>query len=425
MGTIGWKKARLNILASMFAIVMTLAGPVVGTAGANMWNEWTSGGSIDYTQIENTTAYLSAPFVEEKISTEARYASVNGTGTSANITAETPTWDTTTEWDQVTITSTGTDVKLIFNLNITLDELLDTKNTEMRIKTNGSKALEITIEAVKSDGVDLKTHELYNKEVANLSQKAVWDFDPTDILEASNELDPAKTDDVWIRIIIEGKGTTKLTTADVVQFQFAWGGNDNVYALSSEDALGMTAVIMGLLYLILAVLATPMLNIDGDGSVQKTFRQAARRSRGTMGYIPVIVMAIAAVVMCFLTMDAAALSPGTSATTNSVGMDPLFWGIAGSFLLIGGWAFMMFSGFTKTLPKKFNLLGFSVTTGSGILGTIIATATDTSTFVSSAFLGHLGWQGWIFAIGYGAFFFVLIWNGIWCWRKKKPFTLWR
>lgn len=427
---IGKKKAAVNVLLTIAAVVFTICGPVIGALAANGWNEWTSGGSLDYDQQENATAYLSAPFVEEKISTEGRYASINGTGTSANITAETPVFDVVTEWDQVTITSTGTDVRFILNLNLSLAEMMASKYTELRIKTNSSKALDIEIEAVKSDGVDLTTYDLYEAEPGNLSKTSTWSFDATDILLAKTTLAPAKTDDVWIRIIISGKDTVKLTTADVIQFQVALGGNDNVYAIAHEDSLGLTAVILGIVYLVGGTLATPWINFSGDGSLQKTVSTAARGrksksrrgSRGSMGIVPVLVLGGLAVVLGVFSMDAAA-APTTSTVNAGSTIDPLFWGIAGSFVFIGAFAFMMFSGVTKTLPKKFNLLGMTISTTTGVVGSFIATATDTSTFVSAAFLGQLGWQGWVFAAGFAWFVIVLIWNGIYCWRMKKPFSL--
>jgi hypothetical protein len=308
------------------------------------------------------------------------------------------------------------------------------KYTELIVKTNGSKALDLKIEACKSDGVTLSTVELFTAEIGNKSQITTWDYTATQILEAKNTLNAAATDKVWIRIAISGGGTQKLTTADTVQFQFAHRGVDNVYSRSNEDMMGITAVILGIVFIILGVIATPFINLDGTGKAQTAYSKATRgkgrkrkkASRGTMGLLPVIFLGLAAVVMGFLTMDAAALPvDGTTAQAATGGIDPLFVGLAGSFILIGGWAFMMFSGFTRTMPKKFSIAGFTITSGVGILGSALAMVSDTATFVSSAYLGNLGWQGWIFAGGYTFFAIILVWNGIWCWRQKKPFTLWR
>lgn len=92
-----------------------------------------------------------------------------------------------------------------------------------------------------------------------------------------------------------------------------------------------------------------------------------------------------------------------------------------SFIFMGLFGLVIYAGKTKPNPSWLKALGFSTT--SGVLGVIFAIAGKTYIFFAAAITGNLGLAGVIFMIGYLAMMGVMIWNVLWCWSKRKPFTL--
>ena len=92
-------KRQVDIYLMVGAILLLFVGLPVGLWGANTFNSFLAGTATE-TQVENTTSFYEGPILDG-IATEGRYASVN----NSVITAETPTWDTVTEWDQVVLTT--------------------------------------------------------------------------------------------------------------------------------------------------------------------------------------------------------------------------------------------------------------------------------------------------------------------------------
>lgn len=271
------KKLYTNIALSVLALTFFICGPFLGVFTVEKVNGWLSDG-YEYDQIENVTAFYTAPFLEEK-STEARYASVNGTGSSATVTSETPLWDLTTEWDQVTITSTGPDVKVMFNVNMTTKELMEDPYYQMRMRFNGTKGMDLTVEAVKYDGITMTSVELWTGHVSNGSQVAYWNWTPIEILEGHSDLDSEKSDEVWIRIVLEGETGTNLTTGDEIDFQFAFGGPGNSYSLSSWGLFNFLGIGGGIVYGFFALLATPLLDIRGGGHIGKVGKTVSKTAK--------------------------------------------------------------------------------------------------------------------------------------------------
>jgi hypothetical protein len=277
LGDIGMARKKSSIknkrlFWALGAIALLLLAVPVGVWIGNQVNGWRAD-SYAYDQMENVTSeYYEAPIIESS-DTEAKVVSLNDT----TITEETPTWDTTSEWDQVIITSTGTDVSLIFNLNISAEDLLRSNDFQVRMKFNGSKPLDVSIETCKFDGITLTTSQVWSKSISNGSQVAYWNWTPTEILEAHDNLNQDPTDESWIRIVIEGGDTSKLTTGDTVQFQVAIGGPDNLLTWSSYGIMTTTATLLGIGLAVMALFASPLVNpVSGGGYLSKGYKKYRR-----------------------------------------------------------------------------------------------------------------------------------------------------
>lgn len=263
-------KRQVDIYLMVGAILLLFVGLPVALWGANTFNSFLAGTATE-TQVENVTAFYEGPILDGK-ATEGRFGSFGNN----TVTVEVPTWDTVTEWDQVVLTTSGTDAKMIFNWNTTVDGLLKSKDYQFRMKLNGTKALAVTINAVKYDGVTL-TSVLCKSfpHVGNLSQTIYWNYSGTDLLGVISGLNPATTDEVYIQIIIEGYGTTKLTTGDTIQFQFALVGPSNAYSFTNWQIMTGFATIGGIAFFFVAMASTSYWNpLSGDGKVQKGYRKA-------------------------------------------------------------------------------------------------------------------------------------------------------
>lgn len=266
MGKFGKLKNKRAFWALGAIALLFLAVPL-GVWIGNEINTWRSD-TYAYDQMENVTSeYYEAPIIESS-DTEAKVVSLNDT----TITEETPTWDTVSEWDQLIVTSTGTDVSLIFNLNISAEDLMRSSDYQMRMKLNGSKALDLSIEVCKFDGVAFTSSEVWSGHVSNGSEVNYWNWTPTEVLEAHDIQDLEPTDESWIRIIISGADGDKLTTGDTVQFQIAKGGPDNLTTWSSYGIMTTTTTLLGIGLMIMALFASPLVNpISGGGYAGKGY----------------------------------------------------------------------------------------------------------------------------------------------------------
>jgi hypothetical protein len=269
-------KAQLKTYLMYAAVIFLVIGLPLTLWGANSWNDLLANADSAYAQQENTTAFYQGAVVDG-LSTEARYASVNGTGSDADLTAETPTWDTTSEWDQVTLTTTQTDSKVYFNWNVTTDDLMGAAYEHLRIKTNGTKDYKITVQAVKYDGVDLTAVEgKVFDHVDNGSQVLYWNFTSSELLEIKATLDADATDELYYQIIFEGYDDTKLTTGDTIQFQFALSEIDNAFAWSHLQKIRAYGIIMGILCLFIGFASTRYYNPLVSGATHGYATKGAR-----------------------------------------------------------------------------------------------------------------------------------------------------
>jgi hypothetical protein len=246
------------------ALLLITVGLPAGIWAANSFNSFLSG-TVEYSQVENTTDFYDGPILDDD--DEHRYASYNGT----TVTQETPTWDVTGEWDQVTVVGTGSNNKLVLNWNMTTDDLLNSKFSVVRFKTNCSNELKLTVNAVKWDGVTLTSVEAYSvNHINNESETMNWNITPTKALELVNDLNPAATDEVYFQIVIEGYDSDNyLTVGDTVQFQIATGENGNVYSFSNLQILNGAATIFGLVFLLFGFASTPYWNPWGESKKRR------------------------------------------------------------------------------------------------------------------------------------------------------------
>lgn len=223
------------------ALLLLVIGIPITLWVSNGFNGFLSG-APSYSQIENTTAFYEGPFVDG-VETEGRFASVNST----TVTAETPTWDTSDEWDSIVLTSTEAENKVIFNWNMSVEDLLNSKISQFRIKLNTTKELKISFYAVKWDDATLTKVLAYSIPHIGADNSTVyWNITASDVLNIKSGLAPAITDEVYFQIIIDGyDDDNHLTTADTITFQFATAEPSNAYSFSHYQVLKFTAFLMG------------------------------------------------------------------------------------------------------------------------------------------------------------------------------------
>ena len=254
-------KRKIEIFLMVGAILLLIVGIPCGIYIANNYNRVVAG-TYSYTQQETDTALHTGPIVEgdNDIGSEYRVASVNGT-TTVTVTNESVSWDVVSEWDQITLTSTGTDNEIYFNWNQTPEKLMAGDNYQLRIKTNGTNALKLSVYAVKFDGVALTSVKAWDGLVSNLSQVIYWNWTPMEILAVQSRLNPDATDEVYIQIVMEGRtASNNLSVGDTIQFQFALGGSDNVFSCSSGFILRNSALLGGVFMIFIAMASTPIWN---------------------------------------------------------------------------------------------------------------------------------------------------------------------
>lgn len=246
----------VTIIATLFIVGVLLGGPGI----ANERNSKLSA-NYDYSQIENTTSVKSAPLVDG-VATEG--AVVSGTAAGGNLSAETTLWDTISEWDQVTVTTTATDGVLFMNINKTSSSILKSDISGLRIKTNCTKSLEVDVYLVKYDGVDVTKIHVFEDEKDSGAQEYLWVIKPIEILSADTDLAVEPTDESYIQIVFSGNGTDKLTTSDVLQFQLAWRSPDNPWAWSSWNILLVVAYLGTFVCTIFAIISFVFFLIQRD-----------------------------------------------------------------------------------------------------------------------------------------------------------------
>jgi hypothetical protein len=265
---------KIEIYLMVGAVLMLLVGIPLTLFVANGFNGFLSG-TANFTQIENTTAFYEGPILDEDL--EGRYASVNVT----TVIAETPTWDVSEEWDTVTIASTETVNTLVLNWNMTVTNLLKSKISQIRFKTNFSKELKITVNAVKWDGTTLTTHNMEKILHIGVDNNTVfWNITPSEVLYASAQLNPAVTDEVYFQFEISGHDATtnKLTTGDTLTFQIASASPSNAYSFTGWQILTFTASIMGLFLCFVALASTKYFN-PIIGQVKKAKKNYGKKRR--------------------------------------------------------------------------------------------------------------------------------------------------
>lgn len=261
--------AVLNVVALLF---LFLAVPGMVWAG-NAWNGFL-GQTYEWTAQENATAFYEGPILDGD--DEYRYATYYNT----SVTEETPTWDVTGDWDQVTIVGTGAKSVYVMNLNKSVDDLLNSKYYSLRMKTNGSQPIKASLYAVKYDGVALTQQQIdVTVTLGNGSKEAYFNWTPTEILQVNTLLNPAATDESYCQIVIESSSTTNnLTAGDVIQFDIDLGSPSNVYTFSSIQILRGLATIGGIMFILFAFGSTAYWNpFTGNSAVSRAKRSYKRK----------------------------------------------------------------------------------------------------------------------------------------------------
>lgn len=273
----GTNKRKLDVYLMVGALILLFAGVPAGIWAMNSFNGWIAP-SYTYTQIENETAgdFYDGPILDED--GEFYYATVNDT----TVTEETWVQDSNSEWDSITIAGTGDEMGLFINWNVTVDGLLNSKDFQLRIKTNQTKELSIGVYATKWDGITLTRVLAFSGHVGNESQTLYWNWTPSDLLSLKYNLAPAITDEVWMTILITGyDADNELETADVIEVQLATGGTGAVYSFTSWQILTFTATIVGIILILVAFGSTPYWNplvpTRSGGSSSGTRRKSPKR----------------------------------------------------------------------------------------------------------------------------------------------------
>ena len=267
-------KRKLDIYLMVGALLFMIIGIPGMIYVANGWNSFLSQ-SYDYDQMDNVTAFYNGPLYDGK-STEGRYASMlpNGTG----ITAETPVWDTTGEWDTVTLTGVGvgganTTLIMVFNLNKSADDLLQSKYYSFRVKTNSTASMVMEINAVKYDGVKITEVNMLSAVQLDAGLRINYlNWTPTEVLNWVTTLNPDTTDETYIQVVFSSSTTPadNLTTGDTIQFEYSLGSPGNVYTYSASTILNGVGIIGGITFLLIGFASTPAWNpLAGGGLVGK------------------------------------------------------------------------------------------------------------------------------------------------------------
>jgi hypothetical protein len=177
-------------------------------------------------------------------------------------TEETPSWDVSGDWDQVTISNDGAKVKLIMNVNKSASDLLNSKYFSLRVKTNSTQHLKVSFYTVKFDATHLYSQQIGTTvTLGNGSKTGFFNWTATDILKAQTLLNPNATDEQYSQLVFESSSTTNnFTSGDVVQYQIHLGKPSNAYAFSAIQILRGVATIGGVIFLLVGFASTPYWN---------------------------------------------------------------------------------------------------------------------------------------------------------------------
>lgn len=173
------------------------------------------------------------------------------------------------------------------NINKSANDLLNSKYFSMRVKTNSTQHLKVSLYAVKFDGTNLVSQQIATTvTLGNGSKTGYFNWTATDILQAQTLLNPATTDEVYTQLIFESSSTTNnFTLADVVQYQIHLGKSSNAYSFSSIQILRGVATIGGVIFLLVAFASIPAWNpLQGTirttgGNAKRTTKRRATRKR--------------------------------------------------------------------------------------------------------------------------------------------------
>lgn len=266
-------KRKLEVSLMIGALILLFAGIPAMIYMGNAWNGLFSA-TQEYDQIENTTAFYDGPILDDDA--EYRYGAYNGT----TVTEETPSWDTNLEWDSITLVNTGADPVLVFNVNDTATDLLNTNYNMMRLKINFTKHTTVSVYAVKWDGVTLTSVLLHTAHADNESTTVYYNWTPSGLLSDETTLNPASTDEQWIQIRITGfDDDNVLEAGDTIEFQFAYGGPSGPYAFTSFQILKGVATISGIFLILVGMASTPYWNPLGNSRPKRSNSPRKRTTR--------------------------------------------------------------------------------------------------------------------------------------------------
>ncbi len=100
-------------------------------------------------------------------------------------------------------------------------------------------------------------------------------------------------------------------------------------------------------------------------------------------------------------------------------MDPMTIGIVVVMVIFGIAAFFLYSAASGPTTL---LRALGVSSGAGIVGSIVAVFTDAYKFIVASAYGHLGFYGYIFIFGLALCLIVWMWNGYQDLRKNRPLS---
>lgn len=278
-------KRKLDIILMVLGLLtITVFVPLTISAMSSANTLLTT--NYDYSQVENETGFYDGPIVDG-VATEGKILTGGSTGT--NISEETVTWDSVSEWDTLTVTTVNTDATIFFNLNDTVNEIYDSSTSKFRFKVNSSFDMTGTLYVCVFDGVDLVKTKAWEKHIGNGSQEVTYNFTATEILSLKTQARPEKTDEVFWQwaLTTTDDSVSNFTTGSSIQFQMAWGTPDNVFTLSSSTIIQFVAGIGAFFFFFIAIASTKWFNPLQKGATGGLFskgvkwgvgRRKARRS---------------------------------------------------------------------------------------------------------------------------------------------------
>lgn len=261
------KRRKIDVALMLGAVALLIVGIPMGIWVSEKWNGWLSP-TYDYASFPDDDNHtLDAPYNADLIDTTGLVYTVNGTGEDAVITNETVVWDTVLDWDSVTMTDAGI---LVVNLNKTVGAIYTGKDYQFRFTLNCSEDLEISLEAVKSDGVLMTVVPIVGPIESDGTGIIYWNLTPAEVLGIVTTLNALATEENWIRIVITGAEGADLDLGTTIEFKGELGGSGHVYAVSPQYTLQAVALVFTLVFGFVAVASTPYFNpLNKGGSFVK------------------------------------------------------------------------------------------------------------------------------------------------------------